>query len=921
MVLIRRFLVVCVGLVTALGALTVPAGAALPGGVQVQVGLPLNAPHGVAVSSSGDVFVADTGNNRVIKITPAGSLSTVGTGFSSPQGVALDSSGDVFVANTGNNQVVKITPAGAQSTVGSGFASPQGVAVDSSGDVFVANTGNNQVVKITPAGARSTVGSGLSRPTGVALDSSGDVVVADTGNNQVVKVTPAGAQSVLDTHFASPAGVAVDSSGDVFVANTGNNQVVKITPTGAQSTMGSGFASPQGVAVDSSGDVFVADTGNNQVVKITPSGTQSTVGSGFAGPTGVAVDSSGDVFVANTGNNQVVKITPAGSRTTLGAHLSSPHGVAVDAAGNVYVSSTGTNQVIKITPAGAQSTVGSGFAGPTGVAVDSSGDVYVADTGHNRVVEVTPANRQLVIGSGFSGPRGVAVDATHDVFVADTHNNRIEELGAVTVPSAPRLLSVRPVAAGFSANWMAPTSTGGTSLLGYTITARPTTGRVITKTVAANVTSTTVTGLASSITYIVTVSANNSLGASLNSNSLFVTTLSNGGPPPAPARVDVSVQGSNTVVTWSAPPSDGGFALTGYEVGTSPATSATGGTLLTSTPLSASQHSLSVTGLAPSFRGYFFVAAVNSRGVGARQWRYFANGRVPYRPARVIVSAAGADAVVQWSAPTNDGGFPVTGYEVRVTSAKSALRTGGTLLTSTPLSASQHSFVVHNVAIHFDGYFVVSALNARGEGDRQWRHYVNPLVPWRPARVNVSVQGRDTILTWTVARTANGFPVTGYEIGVVNAKSQTGGRRLDRALVAPTHRRFVVANLGQHFRGYFYVAALNAHGVGYRQWRYFVNGRTPLFPRDVYARRVGTNVVVTWGTPADSGGFAITGYKVGATTTTRQLSHGGIGLSPVLRPSVHRFVVRNVPRDFHGWFFVAALNARGTGLRHWYRLR
>ena len=418
-------------------------------------------PYGVAVDGSGDVFIADTSNRRVVKDAPDGAggytETVVASNLIRPVGVAVDGSGDVFIADSFNDRVVKETPGGVggytETVVASNLIRPVGVAVDGSGDVFIADTGNSRVVKDTPGGAggyTQTVvdSSNLNGPQGVAVDGSGDVFIADTGNSRVVKDAPDGTggytQTVVDT-LDQPLGVAVDGSGDVFIADSGNGRVVEDTPDGTggytQTVVAQSLYFPHGVAVDGSGDVFIADTGNSRVVKDAPDGTggytQTVVGPGLSYPQGVAVDGSGDVFIADSGNSRVVKETPAASggytQTVVASSLYYPYGVAVDGSGDVFIADTGNSRVVKETPGGAdgytQTVVDLGLSHPWGVAVDGSGDVFIADTFSNRVVKDAPDGAggytETVVDSNLTEPFGVAVDGSGDVFIADTYSNRV----------------------------------------------------------------------------------------------------------------------------------------------------------------------------------------------------------------------------------------------------------------------------------------------------------------------------------------------------------------------------------------------------------------------------------------------------------------------------------------------------------------
>ena len=261
----------------------------------------------MAVDGSGDVFIADTGNNRVVEVKPDGTQTTVGSGLNRPSGVAVDGSGDVFIADTGNNRVVEVKPDGTQTTVGSGLNDPAGVAVDGSGDVFIADSGNNRVVEVKPDGTQTTVGSGLNSPTGVAVDGSGDVFIADSGNNRVVEVKSDGTQATVGSGLNGPTGVAVDGSGDVFIADTGNNRVVEVT-AGMPVTV---VPATPAVSVNPVNITYGTALSNSQL-----SGTATwTVGGNPVTVTGTFTytTAAGTVLGAGTGQSEAVTFTPSDS--------------------------------------------------------------------------------------------------------------------------------------------------------------------------------------------------------------------------------------------------------------------------------------------------------------------------------------------------------------------------------------------------------------------------------------------------------------------------------------------------------------------------------------------------------------------------------------------------------------------------------
>jgi serine/threonine protein kinase, bacterial len=250
---------------------------------------------------------ATTHINAGVVTTLAGSTTTgsadgngTDASFSYPIGLAVDSNCNVYVADTGNNMIRKITPAGVvttlagSTTVGytnatgtaASFDAPYGVAVDSNGYVYVADFNNNWVRKITPAGVVTTLAGGINGPMDIAVDPSGNIYVTDF-LSEILKITTQGVVTILpfsgyfNNSPAEPGGITVDSIGNVY-ATEGPAMISKITPAGVVTTLAGsstrgnandvGTAATFGgigrIAVDSNGTLYVADTGNHMIRKI-----------------------------------------------------------------------------------------------------------------------------------------------------------------------------------------------------------------------------------------------------------------------------------------------------------------------------------------------------------------------------------------------------------------------------------------------------------------------------------------------------------------------------------------------------------------------------------------------------------------------------------------------------------------------------
>jgi sugar lactone lactonase YvrE len=495
------------------GTITTYAGPGLPVSGAKAITQAIDSPTAVVADGAGGFYVSSRFQNRIYRVTANGSLKlTAGAGargFSGdggaataaqlnyPGGLALDSAGNLYIADSNNNRIRKVTPAGIISTVaGNGtegysgdggpataaqFNSPDSLDIDAAGNLYIADINNSRIRKVTATGRVSTIAGG--------------------GTGRLRDDVPATASQLNELH-----GVAADSAGNVYIADS--NRIRKVTPAGKISTVAGtgtegysgdgGLATaaqlnkPYNVTVDSAGNLYIADGQNNRIRKVTPAGIISTVAGtgtyGYSGDGGlaiaaqiialdVALDSAGNLYFTDSVNDRIRKVTPAGKISTVAgngikgysgngglatAAQISPNDVAVDSAGNLYIADAYNNRIHKVMAGKINTVAGNGPSGlntdgkqysgdgglataaqlnfPNGVAVDSTGSIYVADTGNNRIRKITTAGKiSTVVGNGTRGssgdggpateaqlnsPHGLAVDSAGNLYIAESYRIR-----------------------------------------------------------------------------------------------------------------------------------------------------------------------------------------------------------------------------------------------------------------------------------------------------------------------------------------------------------------------------------------------------------------------------------------------------------------------------------------------------------------
>ena len=492
-------------------------------------GTQLSNPTDMVYDAAGNLYFADAGNNVIRKITPSGTISTVvGTGIYGNTGnggaataarignsnggptigslgLAIDGSGNIYIADGGNNVVRMVNPSG-----------------------IISNFAGNSTRGYTGNGGAATAAQ-LSNPTSLAIDGSGNLLIADQGNCVIRMVNTSGVISTIaGTHsfgnsgdggaptsatFKNPSVIKVDASGSIYIVDGVSNVVRKISSSIIRTVAGNGsrgfsgdggagtaanLSNPSGLVIDGSGNLYIEDQSNYRIRKVNASGIISTIAgngtNGFSGDggaataamlsgvvggpsaspnMGLAIDGSGNLLIADRINNRIRRINTSGIISTLAGGLGfgnlysqtsiAPYDVKTDASGNIFMVDLRNNCIRKINSAGIVSIVaGTGvrsFSGdggpatnatlsqPTNLDIDASGNIYISDNLNNRIRVVnTSGIISTIAGNGLAGtaavcgddgpatnanlnqPNGVAVDPAGNIYIADYHHMRVRKV-------------------------------------------------------------------------------------------------------------------------------------------------------------------------------------------------------------------------------------------------------------------------------------------------------------------------------------------------------------------------------------------------------------------------------------------------------------------------------------------------------------